>query len=160
MAMGIANFVILAIACSAVTLLGFDWLSGKLSDIDRKRNRIKVYGKGNKYRHVACKHDLLKVFEKYYREFKPKIYLFEGLNGKYSKSSVNKLIKKYFGKQYSAHTFRAVYSTYLVDNNVNDRKASNMLGHESEKTIKHYYRYSERSLELEINPLNEVSFCE
>ena len=79
----------------------------KISDVDGVNNRILIRnGKGNKSRFVPLNNHLIDYLRLYYKAYKPKTYLFEGDNGKYSKSSVNKVIKKHVGEIYHAHYFR------------------------------------------------------
>jgi site-specific recombinase XerD len=51
----------------------------KIADIDSSRMLIKIRGgKGHKDRYVQLADSLLKILRTYYREYKPKIYIFEG----------------------------------------------------------------------------------
>ena len=61
---------------------------------------------------------LLKYLEEYYKIHKPKQYIFEGPNGKYSESSINKIIKKHIGERYSAHWMRHLAITYIINKNI------------------------------------------
>ncbi len=65
-------------------------LNLKLEDVDSKRMLIRVEGaKGNKDRHTLLSQTALKDLRLYYKEWRPKIFLFEGQNGgKYSGESV------------------------------------------------------------------------
>ena len=60
-------------------------LTLKLNDIDSKRMQIRVLGgKGNKDRYTILGNSFLVLLRDYYKEFKPKEYLFEGqFGGKY-----------------------------------------------------------------------------
>ena len=68
----------------------------KPGDIDSKRMVIKVRaGKGNKDRYTILSEKLLQDLRKYFREWRPKEYLFEGPKGEaYSAESVLKLVKE------------------------------------------------------------------
>lgn len=134
-------------------------LNVKLSDIKRNDNKILIRnGKGGRSWFAPARDDLILLLEKYYIEFNPKEFLFEGSPfKKYSNSSVNSIIKKHFGKQYSCHDFRRYYITYMIDNNVNPDKLSPQIGHLSRRSIDHYYRYSNKSIEREINPIREMA---
>ena len=52
------------------------------ADIDRKQMLLRVMGKGNKQRFTHLPNRTLKTLETYYREYKPKTYMFEGHNAK------------------------------------------------------------------------------
>jgi integrase len=134
-------------------------LDVKISDVDSEKNRILIqHGKGNKSRFVPANDELLHVLRKYYKIYKPKIYLFGDKKGnKYSASSVNKVIKKHFGKQYHAHMFRHWYLTYMIEKDVNIKRIKLISGHSSDKSVEHYYQYTEKSLEVNINPINELA---
>ena len=68
----------------------------KLEDIDSKRMMIRLRAaKGDKDRYVNFPASLLVMLREYHREFKPKVYAFEGQNGgKYSAESVWNVIKQ------------------------------------------------------------------
>lgn len=128
-----------------------------ISDIDSSKNRILIRdGKGSRSRFVSLSPSLLNKLKIYYKIFRPKKYLFEGTNRKYSKSSTNKMIKKYFGNDCHAHIFRHLYITYMINEDVNIHRLKNMTGHKNEKTLNWYYQYTENSIENIINPINEL----
>ena len=129
----------------------------RLCDIDSSKQRILIRnGKGGKSRFVSLNSFVLDKLKLYYRIHKPKYYLFEGDNGKYTSSSVNKFIKKHFGQEYHAHLFRHVYITYMIEQDVNVNRLKLMTGHKSERTLNFYYQYTDNSIENEINPVNEL----
>ena len=131
-------------------------LNIKISDVESTKNRILISnGKGGKSRFVSLTTELLDELKTYSKLYKPKLYLFEGNNGKYSASSVNKVIKKYFGKENHAHIFRHVYITYMINKDVNIKRLKNMTGHKSDSSIEWYYQYTDNSIENIINPIHE-----
>ncbi len=71
-------------------------LNLKISDIDSERMLININNaKGKKDRISLLSDNLLQLLRQYYKECKPKQYLFEGQNGrKYSASSVSNILKK------------------------------------------------------------------
>ncbi len=53
------------------------------ADIDRDQMLLRVMGKGNKQRFTHLPKRTLKTLETYYREYKPKTYMFEGRDNKH-----------------------------------------------------------------------------
>jgi integrase/recombinase XerD len=131
----------------------------QIKDIDSVNKRILIRdGKGGKSRFVRLTDKLLIVLRTYYKTYKPKQYLFEGTNGKYSKSSINKFLKKYFGSEFHAHLLRHNYTTYMINQDVHPEKLRQALGHKDHKTTAWYYQYSEYTLLNNINPINELQY--
>ena len=118
-------------------------LSISLSDIDRGHMRIRInQGKGGDGRYVKLESLLLELLEEYYREYKPKKYLFEGMKGsKYSKSSLTKVIKKY-NKNWYPHLMRHTYFTFLAVKGFNPFFAMNIAGHKSIQSQSQYIHFS------------------
>ena len=116
----------------------------KIKDIDSKRMVINVKGgKGNKDRVVPLSENILKLFRKYFIEYKPKEYLFNGqTNLKYSTTSCNKIMKKYIGKDYHFHQLRHSSATTLLENGVDLRVIQKILGHSNVKTTEIYTHVS------------------
>jgi integrase/recombinase XerD len=85
----------------------------KIADIDSSRMLIKIRGgKGHKDRYVQLADSLLKILRTYYREYKPKIYIFEGQNSEqYSSTSISNVIKNAAKK---AGIKKRVFSSYFT----------------------------------------------
>ncbi|GAH08256.1 unnamed protein product, partial [marine sediment metagenome] len=63
----------------------------KLSDIDSKRMQVNIQeGKDLKQREVSLSPILLKTLRRYYKQYKPQYYLFEGAGGKGTHLGVSK----------------------------------------------------------------------
>ena len=126
-------------------------LNLKPSDIDSKRMLINVReGKGKKDRIVPLSEDTLQILRSYFKKYNPKEYLFVGqFGGKYSATSCNNLIKKYFNKEAHMHILRHTYLTWLADNNVALKTIQDIAGHKSSKTTEVY-------IHLSINTLKSV----
>lgn len=119
-------------------------LNVKLSDIDRKGGRILIsQSKGGNSEFVIMTDGLLELIVKYYKVYKPKEYLFEGVKCKYSKTSVNQIVKKYIGKQYSIHWLRHLAITYVINNGYSLPQAKLFSRHKSDSAIHFYYNYDE-----------------
>ena len=117
----------------------------KPDDIDSKRMVIKVRsGKGNKDRYTILSEKLLKDLRQYYREWRPKTYLFEGPKGdSYSAESVLKIVKEAsfragIRKKVTPHMLRHSFATHLLESGTDLRYIQVLLGHKSTKTTEIY----------------------
>lgn len=123
-------------------------LNLKISDIDSKRMIIKINGsKNNKDRLVPINNKLIILLRKYYVNYKPNIYLFNGKNTlKYSYSSCNKIVKKHLGDKYSCHTLRHSCFTHLLEIGINIKIIKELAGHSNIKTTEMYTHVSINTL--------------
>ena len=101
-------------------------------------------GKGKKDRTTILAEDLLNLLRKYFREFKPKMWLFEGINGgQYTKRSVQEIFykalkKSNIDKNVSVHSLRHSFATHLLEAGEDLRYIQKILGHNSSKTTEIY----------------------
>lgn len=131
-------------------------LNVKISDVDSKNMKITVNkGKGGCSRFVVMTESLLLTLREYYKAHKPLTYLFEGSGGKYSKTSVVKIVKKHIGEKYSPHWLRKVAITHIINNNIPMPKAKIFSGHKSDSSIGYYYSYSNETLD-ELRSIMEI----
>ena len=93
----------------------------RLEDVDSKRMLIKIRGaKGKKDRYVQLPSVILPLLRNYYKEIKPKKWLFEGQKGgQYSPTSVLRLVKHSASlagikKRVYPHILRHSYATHLT----------------------------------------------
>jgi site-specific recombinase XerD len=136
----------------------------KISDIhsDRKMLLIKN-AKGNKDRTTILSDDTLRLLRKYYLEYKPKVYLFEGQFGEqYSSTSVQVIIRNAAKtakilKHVSPHTLRHSFATHLLENGTDLRYIQTLLGHSSPKTTEIYTRVSSKSLKEIKSPIDKLN---
>jgi site-specific recombinase XerD len=133
----------------------------KIEDIDSSRMSIKVIdAKGNKDRYSILSNTLLIDLRKYYKKYRPKIYLFEGqTQGKYSGTSIGKIVKKYalkagIRKKVTPHTLRHSFATHLLESGTDIRYIQILLGHNSTKTTEIYTHVAQNSFKNIINPLD------
>jgi len=123
-------------------------LNLKIEDIDSDRMQLKICGgKGNKDRYVTLSKSCLKLLREYWKKYRPKKYLFEGLSKgrKYSKTSVGIIVKKAakqvgVKKSISIHTLRHTYATHLLENGIDLVLIKNFLGHHSIKSTMIYLK--------------------
>ena len=120
----------------------------KIEDIDSKRMLIHIKNaKGRKDRIVPLSQTVLEMLRKYFLEYKPKEYLFNGQNGgKYSVGSCQKIYKKYIDENSSIHTLRHSSFTNLLENGTDLRIIQKIAGHSSSKTTEIYTHVSNQIL--------------
>lgn len=115
-----------------------------ISDIDSKRMIITIrQSKGRKDRIVALSEKILEILREYFKEYKPKQYLFNGqFELKYSHRSCNQIVKQYLGKEYHFHQLRHSNATALLESGTDLRIIQKHLGHASSKTTEIYTHVS------------------
>ena len=117
-----------------------------ITDLDSGRMVIRVdQGKGRKDRYVMLSPSLLETLRAYWRESKPKVFLFPGLGG--TKPLCISAAQKAFGrarrqagikKPVSFHTLRHSFATHLVESGTSLRTIQALLGHRSLQTTAIY----------------------
>jgi len=117
----------------------------KITDIDSKRMLIRVEGaKGNKDRLTLLGQSMLEDLRAYFREWRPREWLFESPDGRqYSATSVEKIVKRAAGKagvkkNVTPHMLRHSFATHLLENGNDLRVIQTLLGHNSLKTTEIY----------------------
>ena len=120
-----------------------------ISDIDSKRMIITIrQSKGRKDRIVALSEKILEILREYFKEYKPKEYLFNGqFELKYSHRSCNQIVKQYLGKEYHFHQLRHSNATALLEAGTDIRIIQKHLGHASSKTTEIYTHVSTATLQ-------------
>lgn len=120
-------------------------LNLKLPDIDSARMVIRVnQGKGNKDRYTVLSKTLLNDLRIYFKEWHPKDFLFEGVNGsQYSAGSVRSIVatsakKAGIKKPVTPHMLRHSFATHLLEAGTDLRYIQTLLGHNSTKTTEIY----------------------
>jgi integrase/recombinase XerD len=120
----------------------------KIEDIDSKRMLIHIKNaKGKKDRIVPLSQTVLVLLREYWKEYKPKIYLFNGQSSdQYSIQSCQKIYKKYIDEVSSIHTLRHSSFTNLLENGTDIRIIQKLAGHSSSKTTEIYTHVSNELL--------------
>lgn len=136
-------------------------ISLKLTDIDSKRMVIRVKdSKGGKDRYTLLSNNVLEDLRRYFIEYKPNIYLFEGQkNLKYSSSSVLKILKRAskragIKKQVKTHMLRHSFATHLLEQGTDLRSIQTLLGHSSLTTTEIYTHVANNIMKTIKNPLD------
>jgi len=119
-------------------------VSLKIEDVDSKRMIIHIKNaKGRKDRIVPLSEAVLKLLRKYYLEYKPKEYLFNGQNSlRYSISSCQQIFKKYIDSKSHIHILRHSCFTNLIENNTDIKIVQKLAGHSNIKTTEIYCHVS------------------
>ncbi len=132
------------------------------TDIDSERMVINIHGaKGKKDRISLLSDNLLQLLRQYYKEYRPKKYLFEGQNGgKYSSTSVANILKKAaqkagIRKNVTPHMLRHSFATHLLEQGTDLRYIQELLGHDSSKTTEIYTHVSKKAITKIKNPLDD-----
>lgn len=120
----------------------------KIEDIDSSRMLIHIKNaKGRKDRVVPLSNYVLELLRSYWKEYKPKVYLFNGQNSlQYSVGSCQKIYKKYIDQNSSIHTLRHSSFTNLLENGTDLRLIQKIAGHSSSKTTEIYTHVSNQML--------------
>lgn len=134
----------------------------KLTDIDSKRMLIHIRNaKNNKDRYSLLSEKVIKELRIYYRQWKPKAYLFESPNGmKYSGKSVGVIVnraatKASIKRKVTPHILRHSFATHLLESGTDLRYIQTLLGHSSTKTTEIYTQVAITKFKAIKNPLDE-----
>ena len=135
----------------------------KITDIDSNNMQVFIEkGKGKKDRYVNLPQSVLKQLRAYYKEYHPKIYLFEGQDGgQYSARSTqqvfkNALQKAGINKKVGIHSLRHSYATHLLEQGTDIRFIQELLGHKDIKTTLIYTEVSNNSIRNVASPLDKL----
>jgi integrase/recombinase XerD len=135
----------------------------KLNDIDSKRMLIKIRSaKGKKDRYVQLAKGALIMLRQYYKEYKPKVWLFEGQKGgQYSAESIISIIKQAgrragIKKNVYPHILRHSFATHHLEQGTDLRYIQEWLGHSSSKTTERYTHVSQADFSRFRNPFDDI----
>ncbi len=137
----------------------------KIADIDGERKLIYIRGgKGKKDRTTILSNELLITLRKYFKQYKPKLWLFEGNNhNQYSTKSIQKIFysalkKSGVDKKASVHTLRHSFATHLLEQGEDLRYIQKLLGHKNLKTTEIYTHITKTGMKSITNPLDRINF--
>jgi site-specific recombinase XerD len=153
---------IISLTYSAGLRLG-EVLNMKLTDIDSKRNYVIVrQGKGRKDRYSLLSVKVLELLRRYFIEYKPKEWLFEGQFGEqYSETSIHNILKAAvtkagIKKKVTVHTLRHSFATHLLERGTDIRYIQSLLGHQSSRTTEIYTHITQKGLGKITSPLDNL----
>jgi site-specific recombinase XerD len=135
-----------------------------ITDLDSGRMAIRVdQGKGRKDRYVMLSQSLLETLRAYWRESKPKVFLFPGLGGKKplcvsaaQKAFDRARLQARIQKPVSFHTLRHSFATHLIENGTSLRTVQALLGHRSLQTTQRYVHLAQNYLHQTTSPLDRL----
>ena len=135
----------------------------KIRDIDSKNMQVLVErAKGKKDRYVNLPESVLDALRTYYKEYKPKEYLFEGqYGGKYSLRSVQNVFKAALkkaniNKQVGIHSLRHSFATHLLEAGTDISYIQQLMGHNDIKTTLIYAEVGKKNLKNVKSPLDSL----
>lgn len=119
-----------------------------ISDIDGKKHLVLIrQAKGKKDRYTKISESTLEILREYYKEFKPKNYLFNGqFSNKYSTRSCEEIYHKYIDAETSFHQLRHANITSQVEAGTNLLAIGVAVGHTNPRTTSAYYHVSPKFL--------------
>jgi site-specific recombinase XerD len=137
------------------------------ADIDSDRMCIRVRGKGDRERDTLLAESALDILRRYYREYHPRTWLFEGQNPKrplQTRSLQNVFVRARenarITKPATAHTLRHSFATHLLEAGVDLFHIQRLLGHKSPKTTTVYLHVSNRDRARIQSPLDGLEETE
>ena len=139
-------------------------ISLKITDINSDRMQISVnHAKGKKDRVVTLSKSILPLLREYFKQYEPKIWLFEGQDGEehYSSRSAQQIFKEAYKKlglppQCSFHSLRHSFATHLLESGTDISYIQKLLGHNDIKTTLRYAQVSNKDIGKIESPLDRI----
>lgn len=136
----------------------------KIQDIHSARMVINIKGgKGKKDRTVSLSEGILLLIRKYYKEYNPKEWLFEGqYGGQYSDRSLQQTFQRTKKRAkiiqpVTFHGLRHSYATHLHEAGTDIKLIQELLGHNDIKTTLRYTHVSKRTIENIKSPFDYLN---
>jgi integrase/recombinase XerD len=136
----------------------------KWKDIDRSRMQIHVKaGKNRKDRYVVLSSYLVEGLKKYHRQYKPRIYVFNGskegepLGRRSIQWIVSETVKRSkIKKEVSCHTLRHTFATHLLEDGTDLLTIKELLGHTRIQTTLTYTHIARVTRKMARSPLDTL----
>ena len=142
-------------------------VSLKITDIDSKRMMVHLRcAKGKKDRYVPLPKSILDLTREYFRIYRPKDYLFEGMTGgPYTVRSVQAVFKSAMNrarikKPIGIHGLRHSYATHLLEAGTDMTFIQKLLGHRDIKTTMIYAKVGDRTIANIESPLDRLNISD
>jgi integrase/recombinase XerD len=136
----------------------------KVTDIDSEQMIVRVeQGKGKKDRNVMLSPALLETLRAYWRQSRPRVWLFPGQAGERPLHAT--VLQRAFqqakqeariSKPVSFHSLRHSFATHLLESGVNVRTIQALLGHRSLATTQRYMHVAGDYLRTTKSPLDRL----
>ncbi len=135
----------------------------KVKHIDSGNMQVLIEkAKGKKDRYVNLPESILAQLREYFKEYRPKEYLFEGqYGGQYSIRSAqnvfkNALVKAGINKDTGIHSLRHSYATHLMEAGTDIGHIQKLLGHANITTTLIYAKVTDRDTKKVKSPLDSL----
>ena len=150
--------------CYGAGLRVTEAVSLKVSDIDGKRKLIRVeQGKGQKDRYAMLSERLLMVLRRYWRAFRPELYLFPSWKqdrhmcaGSLQLACREAAALAGLRKKVTVHGLRHAFATHLLESGTDLRVIQVLLGHSQIDTTARYTRVSPEIVAGTVSPLDRL----
>jgi site-specific recombinase XerD len=142
-------------------------VSLKVSDIDSTRMVLRIEdGKGGKDRLAKLSPQMLKELRAWWKEAKPRVFLFPGRFKAFDHISVRQYhracreaaIRARIDRSVHPHMLRHSFATHLLDHGVDIRVIQAMLGHQKLETTAIYAAVSPKLIQSVEGPLDRLPF--
>ncbi len=135
----------------------------KVKDIDSKKMQIFISSARNhKDRFVILSKKVLILLREYFKQYKPKEWLFESYAGKqFPKRTLQKIfqdavMESDIKKRATLTILKNSFAVHLIEKGVDIRYVQQMLGHKHSKTTMKYLRVSKKDLSAIKSPLDNL----
>ena len=135
----------------------------RIADIDSKSMKVLIQrGKGKKDRYVNLPENVLINLRNYYKEYRPKEFLFEGQQGvQYNIRSAQMVFKNAMNKagirkRIGIHGLRHSYATHLLQFGTDIALIQKLLGHNDIRTTLNYTNVTDHSVSNVKSPLDRL----
>jgi integrase/recombinase XerD len=132
-----------------------------IPDVDSARMVLRIrQGKGQQDRYVMLAPQLLSLLREYWRQAKPRLWLFPGADPAQPlrRKTVYLIcrragVRAHLGKAVHPHMLRHAFASHLLDAGVDVRRLQLLLGHRSVRTTMRYLHVSPQALSVIPSPL-------
>ncbi len=135
----------------------------KAKDVDSRNMQVFIQrGKGKKDRYANLPETLLGQLREYWKQYRPKTYLFEGQDGgMYTVRSAQQVFtaalkKAKINKKVGIHGLRHSYATHLLELGTDITLIQQLLGHQDLKTTMRYTHVSKKIIKRIKSPLDRM----